>query len=221
MCQGDEDITIYCYAYSESSPSWSESGTTTWSSVGTAYIGTYQDYRLVSYGNGNVSAHRYGFNITSLAKQWADGAQSPGKGIVFKASYSFENQTGNNINYWYKTFSSYNRNSYRPSLTIKYEKQAVFTIRNSASGSRYLTATDMYSGGATFSTSIDVLDGTQLWCIEYLTDYDALNIVSLGMRYTGGKKPLVVYNYPSVTGLGVQNYSATYKSLNNEPCKCR
>ena len=211
MCQGDEDITIYCYSYSEDSPTWSEAGTVNWNYVGTTYIGTYQDSHVVSYGEGNVSAHRYGFNITSLAKQWADEVKSPEKGIVFKAPYSFENQTGSDIDYWYKTFSSYNRATKKPSLTIKYEKQAVFTIRNYSSGTNYLTATGTYVDGATFSTTLDSLDGTQLWCIEYLTDYDAVNIVSMGKRYTGGKKPFVIYNFSSITGIGPQAYSSAYK----------
>ena len=93
MCQGDEDITVYCHSYSESSPAWSESQTTTWSSVGTSYLGSLLDYRLISYGQGNVGSHRYAFDITSIAKLWADGIGSPSKGIVFKASPTFENQT--------------------------------------------------------------------------------------------------------------------------------
>ena len=211
LCQGDEDITVYCYSYSENAPTWSESGSVSWSYVGTSYVDSYLDSHLVSYGQGNVAPQRYGFNITSLVKLWADGVKSPEKGIVFKAHPYFENQTGNDINYWYKTFSSYNRAAFSPSLTIKYEKQAVFTIRNYANGSRYLTATGTYSGGATFSTSLDELDGTQLWCIEYLTAYDAVNIVSMGLRYSGGKKPFVVYNFTDITGLGVQHYSSAYK----------
>ena len=120
MCQGDEDITIDCCIYNNSSPAWTESGTTTWSSVGTSYVGTVLDSMLVSYGHGNVSAHRYGFNILNLAKAWANGTQSPSKGIVFKAQPAFENQTGSNIKTWYKTFSSYNRSTKQPSLSITY-----------------------------------------------------------------------------------------------------
>ena len=126
MCQGDEDITIDCCIYNNSSPAWTESGTTTWSSVGTSYVGTVLDSMLVSYGHGNVSAHRYGFNILNLAKAWANGTQSPSKGIVFKAQPAFENQTGSNIKTWYKTFSSYNRSTKQPSLSITYN--AIVTV---------------------------------------------------------------------------------------------
>lgn len=211
VCQGDEDIKIYCHSYSEDSPTWSEAGTVNWNFVGDSCVETLLDSLWVSYGEGNVSAQRYGFNITSLVKRWADGVQSPEKGIVFKASYSFENQTGDDIDYWYKTFASYNRATNKPSLTIKYEKQAVFAIKSYTSEMNNLTATGTYANGATFSTELNTLDGTQLWCIEYLTDYDAVNIVSMGLRYTDGKKPFAIYNYPSVTGLGVQYYSAAYE----------
>lgn len=211
MCQGDEDITVCCYSYSESSPTWSESGTTTWSSVGTSYLNSLLDSHTVSYGQGNVENHRYAFDITSLAKLWADGTRSPSKGIVFKASSSFENQTTDEMQYWYKTFASYNRSEYKPSLTITYETKAVFTIRNISSGTRYLTATDEFVGGATFSSSLDTLDGTQLWCIEYLPAYGGFNIVSMGMRYDGGKDPYVVYNFTDKTGLGRQAESTAYK----------
>ena len=211
MCQGDEDITIYCYSYSESSPTWSEGSTTTWSSVGTSYLNSMLDYHIVSYGQGNVGSHRYAFDITSLAKLWADGTRSPSKGIVFKASSSFENQAADELQYWYKTFASYNRAAYRPSLTIKYETKAVFTIRNTSNGTKYLTATGEFVGGATFSSSLDTLDGTQLWCIEYLPAYGGFNIVSMGMRYDGGKDPYVVYNFTDKTGLGRQVESAAYK----------
>ena len=51
---------------------------------------------------------------------WANGTQDPAKGIIFKASDTHENQT---TNLWYKTFSSYNRSSYKPSLKIVYNAE--------------------------------------------------------------------------------------------------
>lgn len=149
MCQGDEDITIDCCIYNNSSPAWTESGTTTWSSVGTSYVGTVLDSLLVSYGHGNVSAHRYGFNILNLAKAWANGTQSPSKGIVFKANNTFENQTGTNIKTWYKTFSSYNRDCYQPSLTINYNESG-FDNATSLSLGTYYSVSIVNSGGKQF-----------------------------------------------------------------------
>ena len=45
---------------------------------------------------------------------------NPSKGLVFKANDDFENQTGDAVNKWYKTFASYNRASNQPSLSISY-----------------------------------------------------------------------------------------------------
>lgn len=123
MCQGSENFTIECCTYNKSAPAWSESGTTSWSSVGSSYLGDVLDSHLISYGRGNVSgdSQRYSFNILNAARAWADGTQSPAKGLVFKADSAFENQTGDAIKTWYKTFSSYNRaENYKPSLSIVY-----------------------------------------------------------------------------------------------------
>lgn len=124
MCSGVEDMYIDCHIYNISSPSWSESSGATWTSVGNSYVGTLLDSHLVSYGKGNVSTdyNRYSFDITEAAKMWANGTQSPQKGLVFKASSSFENQTGSNIQYWRKTFASYNRAEYKPSFTLTFTK---------------------------------------------------------------------------------------------------
>ena len=123
MCQGDEDITVECYMYDRMAPTWTESGTTTWSSVGSTYIGAFLDSNVISFGEGNVEGqrHRYAFDITVATKSWARGTNAPYKGLVFKANSTFENQTGDAIKTWYKTFSSYNRaEDYRPSLSITY-----------------------------------------------------------------------------------------------------
>ena len=149
MCQGDEDITIDCCIYNNSSPAWTESGTTTWSSVGTSYVGTVLDSLLVSYGHGNVSAHRYGFNILNLAKAWANETQSPAKGVVFKANSAFENQTGSNIKTWYKTFSSYNRSTKQPSLSITYKANVTVNVETTyllVDGTKQINCTTSPSG---------------------------------------------------------------------------
>ena len=123
MCQGDEDITVECYMYDRMAPTWTESGTTTWTSVGSSYIGAFLDSNVISFGEGNVEGqrHRYAFDITVATRSWASGTNAPYKGLVFKANSTFENQTGDAIKTWYKTFSSYNRaEDYRPSLSIIY-----------------------------------------------------------------------------------------------------
>ena len=125
LCQDNEDMIISCHTCLISAPSWSESATISWLGMGDAfYSSSALDSHEVSYGQGNAtgsgSSHRYRFDITSLACEWANGTQSPAKGIVFKATDSFEAQTGDNIQYWKKTFASYNRASNKPSLSITY-----------------------------------------------------------------------------------------------------
>lgn len=198
MCQDDEDMSIECYTYKKTAPSWSESGTTTWTSVGSDYLGDYLSSHTISYGCGNVQSHRYGYDITALAKAWVSGTQSPSKGIVFKATDAFEAQTGSNINYWYKTFSSYNRNgNNKPSLTITYSggdgwgnywyNATTISLNNTYSGSINSTADiDMFkfvapdAGYYRFETtgSLDTksylysLGGTTLTQLAYNDDYD-------------------------------------------------
>lgn len=142
MCQGSENIVAQCCIYNNSAPAWSESGTTTWSSVGTSYCGLILDSHTITYGNGNVSGdnQRYAFNILSLARAWSEGTQSPAKGVVFKANASFENQTGSDIKKWLKTFASYNRSAYQPSLKIVYEEWS----ENGNWGATSITAVGRY-----------------------------------------------------------------------------
>ncbi len=117
-------MTVFCHEYNKTSPAWTESGNPSWTDVGNSYLGEMSDSCSVSYGNGTATgsgaAHWYRFNITDLSKRWITGASDPSKGIVFKASDSFENQTGSGTVYLRKTFASYNNTSYRPTLTIIY-----------------------------------------------------------------------------------------------------
>lgn len=210
MCQDNEEMNIYCYEYNNTSPTWSETVTTTNSSVGSSYVSTFLDNNYVSYGKGNVEKQRYAFDITSLAKKWADGVASPNKGIVFTATPTFENATGSSAKNWYKTFASYNRSAYKPSLTIKYETRAIFTFRNAVNGSYYLRGTNTTSSYLNFIASSDTKNGNYIWCIEYLPTYDAFNIVAMGLRYSKGTGAYALYNMNTTVGLGVQSASNPY-----------
>ena len=148
MCQGNEDIDVECYVYKEFAPEWTETTTTTWNDVYGNYLGDKLDTHTISYGCGNVSAHRYSYNITKLAKQWASGIQDPSHGVVFKASDSFESQTGSSIKTWYKTFASYNRANYKPSLSITYN-----TIRLIVGKSKDISSAAAGLSGVTWSSS--------------------------------------------------------------------
>ncbi len=148
MCQGNEDIEVECYVYKEFAPEWSESQTTTWADAEGNYLGDLLDSHVISYGQGNAGSHRYSFSIRMLAKDWASGIQDPAHGVVFKASDEFENQTGTNIKTWYKTFASYNRSGYKPSLSITYS-----TIRVLVGKSKDISSSAADISGATWSSN--------------------------------------------------------------------
>ena len=122
MCQGIQ-VPLQCHRYTALPGMWYESGTTTWNSVGgDAYVGELLDEQTVYYGNGNVAgiSQRYSFNITSLAKKWAENTLHPGMGVIFKTSDAFEDAAPTNTEDRLKYFGSYNRSDYQPSLTIIY-----------------------------------------------------------------------------------------------------
>ena len=148
MCQGDEDIDIECYVYKEFAPEWSEATTTTWNDVYGNYLGDLLDSHTISYGQGNAGNHRYSYSIRNLAKEWASGTQDPAHGVVFKASDSFEEQTGSAVKTWYKTFAAYNRSAYRPSLSITYN-----TIQVLVGKSKDISASAAGMSGVTWSSS--------------------------------------------------------------------
>ncbi len=123
-------LTVYCHRYTGNS--WQESGNPSWSSLGSSFVGQLLDQREVSYGYGHQSGsganHRYRFNITDTVRSWAGSAGEAAKGLVFKASDSFE--TGNT--YYRKTFASYNRASYKPSLTVIYNNRYLVSTNDLA-----------------------------------------------------------------------------------------
>ena len=100
-------LTVYCHEYTGNA--WQESGNPSWASLGTSFVGQLLDQRTVSYGYGQQSGsgtnHRYRFNITDTVKYWIQNPGEASKGLVFKASDSFE--TGGT--YLRKTFASHNR----------------------------------------------------------------------------------------------------------------
>jgi hypothetical protein len=113
LCES-ESMTVYCYPFTGNS--WTESNVG-WNSVSPNSYGSLLSSNDISYNNGLSCsiAHRYSFSITNAAKGWRNGTYDSSKGLIFKASDSVE--TGSYIN---KTFASYNRSEYKPSLTIDY-----------------------------------------------------------------------------------------------------
>ncbi len=122
MCE-TEGMAVSCYVFTGNT--WSES-TAKWSTVNPNSYSTLLSSNTVSYANGKKqsTSHRYSFNITAAVKGWKSGAYSQNKGILFKASSSVENGGGEQ----YKTFASYNRASYKPSLTITYTSKLSLSV---------------------------------------------------------------------------------------------
>ncbi len=115
MCQ-ETAMAISCHAFTGNN--WDES-TVTWSNVNpNSYVSSALSSKSISYNNG-VSldpVHRYSFDITDAVIGWKSGTYSQSKGVIFKPNSSVEN--GNT--YISKTFASFNRSEYQPSLTLTY-----------------------------------------------------------------------------------------------------
>ena len=149
MCE-DEAMMVYCYVFTGNS--WTES-TANWSNVNPDSYTTLLSSKTVSYSNGasQPSAHRYAFNITNAVKGWKLGNYMQSKGLLFKAPASVENGS----TYIKKTFSSYNRSTYKPSLTVNYD---VGESQGIANGTYYLNGKEgggylRYASGAASAKS--------------------------------------------------------------------
>lgn len=119
MCES-ESLAIECLlfegnSWSESSASWSSANPNKYSSLLSTVVVSY------SRGEAQSTPHRYSFNIKNAVTKWVDGTFSKSKGIIFKAKDSIENGS----TYKSKTFASYNRAEYRPSVTITYTSGVV------------------------------------------------------------------------------------------------
>lgn len=115
MCQATS-MPMNAYAFtgstwSESTANWSNTSPNSFASSGSGTVN-------VSYDNGASKSpiHTYGFNITSVVRGWKNGTYSQGKGIIFKTVGMLENGSYNVS----KTFASFNRSSYKPSLKVTY-----------------------------------------------------------------------------------------------------
>ena len=114
MCESTE-MTVDCNVFAGNE--WSE-GSASWQNVDpNSYTGPIST-EYISYSNGVKQSpnHRYKFDITSAVRSWKNGFYSQSKGIIFKATSDVEESSSN----LYKTFASYNRSDYRPSLSVTY-----------------------------------------------------------------------------------------------------
>lgn len=114
ICESKQ-LDVSCYVFSGNT--WDES-TVNWSNVSPNSISTFLSSNVISYSNGTqqATAHRYSFDITKAVEGWRTGNYNPDKGIIFKGPSSVENGSTYNC----KTIASYNRSSYKPSLSVTY-----------------------------------------------------------------------------------------------------
>lgn len=155
MCEGDE-LPVYCYVFTGNT--WAE-GTANWTNVNADSFGTYLSSKTISYGNGveQPVSHRYSFNILSAVRGWKNGTYNKNKGIIFKAPASVEDGTTYNC----KTIASYNRTSYKPSLSVTYRNTSNVS---SISGSTYTTSRTLTANYAyRFAFTPSVSDKYSFW----------------------------------------------------------
>lgn len=115
ICE-NESMNVSCFKFIGNS--WTEN-TATWTNVGADNYGVWMSSNNISYNNGATlpSQFRYSFNIAEAVRDWKSNPNNIQKGILFKADSSIEE----GATYIHKTFASYNRSTYQPSVTIKYD----------------------------------------------------------------------------------------------------
>ena len=155
MCQSVQ-VEVECRIFDLVPGVWSESTTTTWNGIfGDTYVGGVIDTKTIFYGNGNEGSdiNRYSFDITSEAKNWANGSRHPGMGLVFKAADESFSSTEDRLKY----FGSYNRSDYRTSFTLQYTDYTPAITLNA-------TSVDILEGGTCALTATTTPAGaTVMW----------------------------------------------------------
>lgn len=73
---------------------------------------------IIEQDEAQETAHRYRFDISMAVDGWISGYYDQNKGIILIPNPSVESGSAN----VYKTFASYNRASYKPSVMIVYRK---------------------------------------------------------------------------------------------------
>lgn len=125
MCESDE-LAISCHVFTGNV--W-DANSATWSNVSpNSYVSTAMSANTVSWAIGKTHSpvHWYSFDISPAVQGWIDGNYTQNKGIIFKVADSVEN--GSAIKN--RTFGSYNRSSYRPSLTVNYTEPGTQFLAN-------------------------------------------------------------------------------------------
>ena len=108
-------MNVYCHQYNMN---WSNTSNLLWDTYANNYDNNILSYNCICHSNGITQnpMHTYAFDITSLAREWANGGQYWKNGIMFKADSIVE--AGSTL---YSSFGNYNSVYYAPYLIIDYE----------------------------------------------------------------------------------------------------
>lgn len=166
MCESAElPITACIFAGN----TWTES-TENWGNTNASNVSNPLHTVVFSYANGEQlsNPHYYSFNITAAVQGWIDGSCNPDKGIILKALTSHESNGEGR----YRTLASYNRSSYKPSLSVTYRTESssmadgLYYLNNKHYG-RYLNLNTTTSvNGA--SGLLSSLGNNIKWRIQYV-----------------------------------------------------
>lgn len=125
MCE-DDPLDVSCHIFTGNE--WEESSATWANCSPNSYVTTPLSTNTLKWSIGNTfsNKHWYQFDVTEAVQGWVDGNYSQNKGFLFKVASTVEN--GNIIQN--RTFGSYNRTNYRPSLTVNYTEAGTQFLAN-------------------------------------------------------------------------------------------
>lgn len=185
MCE-DTPLDISCHVFTGNV--W-DANSATWASVNpNSYVSTALSTNTLSWSIGDTfdPIHWYSFDITSAVQGWIDGNYTQSKGIIFKTSNTVEN--GSTIAN--RTFGSFNRASYKPSLSVTYTSAGsqilannTYYINNKYSG-HYMqyTTNGTIAGTAGYISS---LSDTIRWDVQKVSNGYVLRAKSDPTKYLG------------------------------------
>lgn len=186
MCESTE-LDVSCHVFTGNV--W-DASSATWANVSpNSYVSTALSTNTLSWAIGKTldPVHWYSFDITSAVQGWIDGNYTQNKGIIFKASSAVEN--GSTIAN--RTFGSFNRASYKPSLSVTYTPKGSQIISN---GTYYLnnkntgkyiqkTSTNAAAGASGLISSIG---STIRWEIQKVSNGYVIRSASDPTKYLAG-----------------------------------
>ena len=125
MCE-DVPLDVSCHIFTGNV--WAESSATWANCSPNSYVSTPLSTNTLKWSIGNTfsNKHWYQFDVTEAVQGWVDGNYSQNKGFLFKVASTVEN--GSTIQN--RTFGSYNRTNYRPSLTVTYTEPDAQLLEN-------------------------------------------------------------------------------------------